>query len=63
MQAHPQLDEVVRFWSDRLGRPPKVTDVLIAFAQAVYWLSGIEMKVDAVKRQLHDTLRRRSREL
>jgi hypothetical protein len=52
-------DSVLQFWTESLGRPPKVTDMLIAFADAVYRLCGVEMKVDAAKRQLHNSVRQR----
>lgn len=50
---------VLGFWTDQLERPPAVTKVLTAFADAVYRLCGIEMKVEAVKGQLHVSVRQR----
>lgn len=55
-------DGVVEFWIDRLGRPPEVTKALIAFADAVYRLCGIKMEVDAMKWQLRESAKQRSRE-
>lgn len=43
---------VYGFWTEVLGRPDKITKSMIAFADAVYRLSGIRMKPDAVKGQL-----------
>jgi hypothetical protein len=43
---------VYGFWTKVLGRPGKITKSMIAFADAVYRLSGIRMKPDAVKGQL-----------
>ena len=52
-------DATLGFWTNRLGRPAKVTGSLIAVADGAYRLCGFEMKSDAVKRQLHDSASRR----
>jgi hypothetical protein len=55
-------DAALEFWTDRLGRPPAITDGLIAFAEAGYLLCGIKMQVDAVKWQLRESVKQCSRE-
>jgi hypothetical protein len=40
-------------WTRDLGRPRKVTDDLIAFTEQVYRLAGMELELDAMKKQLH----------
>lgn len=52
-------NEIIRFWTERLKRPSKVTNVMIYFAEAVYKLCGIEMTVPAVKRQLYESIKQR----
>ena len=43
----------LEFWTRELARPSAISKSLIAFADAVYRLYGIRMKVAAVKLQLY----------
>jgi hypothetical protein len=56
-------DEMLNIWLTILDRPLKVTKPLIAMTSAVYGLCHLDMKFEAVKKQLHESAKLRRAEI